>query len=129
MQKSTSIVVRRSNDDKIVAQIVNGTYIKLVQGSRHRIKYLDGWALDDPSYHGHRHLFDTIRIEDQEDGSVYVIDASKFDEKAIPIEFGNHGPQLALPRRYWNSEDGTGKSASVHQSPPNPRPLQAALWE
>ena len=112
MSNTTAFHLRRSTDGRIVGQLVDGVWTKVVKTSRHRYWKLDAWCVDAQVYRSSRHLFHTLRVEDVEEGKVYVVSASIMDKEAYTISHPGHGRQLALPRKQWRIE-----TPDDHQGP------------
>ena len=78
---------------------------KRVRESEHLFRRLDAWACNTEALHYWSNLgAEEIVVDDVDNGMVYSADITTLLEDGVPIEFGSHGPQLALPKSLWDSE-------------------------
>jgi hypothetical protein len=101
LERCESMKVRR--DDGVVIGELNGNvFFKPVMGSRHLFRKLDGWAIDiNALTRLAKWGVKWIEVYDMEDRHTYRVDFDTFVKIAIPINFGEHGGQLCLPRSRW----------------------------
>jgi hypothetical protein len=93
-------------DNRHVASIRGKTLCKTVKRSRHLLRSLNAWALDREHVEAaERSGCDRIEVKDTESGTVYQTSLRTLKERGISINFGNFGPQLALPLSLWQVVD------------------------
>lgn len=98
--------VIRKRGNKHLGILENGVLRKTVRNSTHLYRKLDAWAFDTASM---RKWLDgglqTIILMDVEENVRYTATMEDFQQQCLHIHHEGHGPQLALPRIYWNRED------------------------
>jgi hypothetical protein len=95
---------RRRRLGSIVHRPEGATFCKTLRGSVHLFRALDAWAmqaevLDDLRLVGVR----AVEVRDSEAAITYRADLAVFERDGITRDFG-HGPQVFLPRKFWQTE-------------------------
>lgn len=83
--------------DVIIARIVDGECRKLVKRSKHLMKSLNSWGMDERIL---EEEFDTVKVLDQEDDIAYIVPKHIWKEHGIRKDFG-YGPQVFLPLHFF----------------------------
>jgi hypothetical protein len=87
---------------KIVGCLVGDTFVKVVCGSRHKLKNPEAWAIDAEAFDQQiKPLAKHIRVEDRETGTIWEISVSDFDRYKGVLNRG-FGRQYFLRLNRWN---------------------------
>lgn len=84
---------------------------KQVRGDEHLYRKLDAWSWDKEALDYWAELgAESLTLEDLDTGCVYHVEMEIMMEDGVPIKFGAHGLQLALPRSLWDMIADPGAS-------------------
>ena len=98
----------------IAGAVWRGWFVKIVQGSKHRLRNRPGGAVDAAALAVARTLGARgLRIEDTESGRVYLADLATLDAHGYRLDAG-WGEQIALDMKFWQTE---GAPAPLVQEP------------
>ena len=108
----------RSYDGKVIGYLEGDTFVKRVDGSKHRLQKPPGWAVDARAYDEDiRTRATTFRVEDRETGEVFEASVAYFDEHKGEFD-RRWGRQYYLPLSRWR----------VHRNGNGNRCRQLSLW-
>lgn len=95
------INIRDGNGKKKCVGIVeDGVYKMERKYSKHYFKKLEGWAVDEKVARGLTDV-ETFELTDLDTKSVLRVSRETFIEKALPLHYGGHRPQLLLESIHW----------------------------
>lgn len=87
----------RNNKGQMIGFILEGVLCKKVKGSIHKMKIIDGYAIDKRILEDE--VFTEVKILDTETDTMYVSSKEAWQEHGVLKNFG-HGDQIILPMKY-----------------------------
>lgn len=92
---------------KIVGNEKDGIYRRRAKSSKHLLRVMDAWGIDKSILENLTERGATeIRILDEDKNEVYSVTVAKFNELGVERDF--EGPQVFLPRKYWEVTNHKG---------------------
>ncbi|GFP35660.1 hypothetical protein HKBW3S43_01449 [Candidatus Hakubella thermalkaliphila] len=102
--KPRPVMVDTPHGKRCVGEIDGRLFRKKVKKSCHLMRALDAWAVQaEVVERAQKEGIDMVVVEDVESGVTYLVPLDLLRQKGIQRDFG-HGPQIFLPRRFWNKE-------------------------
>lgn len=92
---------------KKIGTLKEKIFRKRVKGSKHLMRKLDAWGLD-MDVLNELPEDGEIRILDTDDQKIYSTSVDVFKGVGVAREFGHHGLQMFLPRKYWEVKGWMG---------------------
>tara|TARA_R110000744_G_scaffold71285_1_gene143530 strand:+ start:144 stop:467 length:324 start_codon:yes stop_codon:yes gene_type:complete len=89
----------------VVANVINGKLCAYKSEAIHKLRIPEAWAFDETIIDAAEKAGATkIAIVTSDTGKRFTSSMDNFRAKAVSLTRG-HGPQLALPMKYWERED------------------------
>jgi hypothetical protein len=103
----------KTEDGKVIGRLEEGTFIKPVVGSKHRLRTPPAWAIDAEAFDQQvKPDAKAIIVLDKETGMKYQVTVETFDRLKGELDRG-WGRQYFLMLRYWQVEKNGNRQLSL----------------